>query len=95
MATDNEFINLIYKVARQVKGADLSDTEKSEIIDKFNAMKGTTAFNRAKKAIEDTLGEEIEDEIFFEAAGGALNNLQQLILQLQATAKQWEATKKK
>lgn len=94
MATDNEFIQDIYKVAEKHKGSPLTQSEEQEIIRQFNETKNLPAFERAKKAIEQTIGGKLPEEIFLEFLGGSLNSLNDLLIKLQLTASTWKKDKK-
>jgi|LakMenEpi03Aug12_release.lakeMendotaPanAssembly.Ray.scaffolds.fasta_scaffold3744735_1 hypothetical protein len=94
MVTDNELIQDIYKVAGKLKGSPLTHSEKQEIIKQFNEIKNLPAFERAKKAIEQTIGKELPEEIFLEFLGGSINSLNDLLIKLQSTASQWKKVKK-
>lgn len=94
MATDIEFIQEINKVAEKLKGAKLTDLERQQIIKQFNETNDHAAFDRAKKAIEQTIGKELPEDLFLEFLGGSINSLNDLLIQLKSTASSWQKNKK-
>jgi len=95
MNEEQKFINEIFKVAEKQKGQPLNDNEKIQLIKVFNNIPELEPFERAKRAIKKVIGGELPEEIFFEFLGGTINSLNDLLIQLQSAASEWEKKNKK
>lgn len=87
---NNDFINSIINVANEINGHKITTEEQSLIIKKFNQLEGT-AFEKAKRAIEAIIDQDISSyEFIQEDSAASMNNLQDLLKQMSAAADKWK-----
>jgi hypothetical protein len=86
------FVDSIIEVAKEIKGSNITESEKKLIIENFNKKSGS-AYERAKTAIEEVIGKKIPENYIIEKTA-SLNNLQNLLAQMSSAASKWQETKK-
>lgn len=92
--SEREFVKSIIDVALRLKGSPITESEKSSIIKSFNNKSGSP-YERAKSAIEDVIGERLIEETLLLEKAASLNNLQNLLVQMNAAADKWQKTQNK
>lgn len=88
--TESNFINSIINVANELNGHTITSEQRDLIIKKFNETEGTS-FERAKKAIESVIKQDISSyELVQEDSAASMNSLQELLKQMAAAADKWK-----
>jgi len=88
--TESEFIESIINVANEINGQEITTEQQKLIIEQFNKLEGT-AFERAKKAIENIINQDISSyELVQEDSAASMNSLQDLLKQMSNAADKWK-----
>ena len=87
--TDEEFLKSIYQVAEELKGFDLTTSEKENIINIFNQTGGDN-YTRAREAIKRTVYKDIPETFLLMNSAGAVNHLMNKVTALKAAAAKWK-----
>lgn len=95
--SDAKFIESIYNLGSKLVGRALTETEKSEIITKFNDSKEKNTFLRAIAAIKLVLKVEVpnaEFGILLEKSAFSIDSVNAQLAAMKLEAEKWEAEKK-
>lgn len=89
-----DFIRSIISVAEQLKGSPITELEEEKIVKLFNSYNTGTAYERAKRSIEEVIGKKIYIENLIIEKAAPLDNLKRLLAQMNVAANNWQNNKK-
>lgn len=87
---NQQFAVQLIRYAEGLKRSPLTQAESRRIIEVFNASAGTSAFERARKAIEQVIGESIGQDELRKSAN--LDNTIRLLQDLQMASQRFQAS---
>lgn len=86
---ENQFLKSIFRVAEEVKGTSLTSFEQNKIIEVFNKSNASSAAEKAREAVEQTIQKTIYSVLLEKSASSSLDNLDDLLSQMNTEAEKW------
>ena len=86
------FLDLLFEVATDLKGRNLTHRQQDRIVELYNKKNGTT-YNRVKSAIEEVIGKKIPKKHLL-VKRASLSNLKNLLSKMEMAIDEWQTPKK-